>query len=136
MSKQGELNIDESTIDTVLAEDIDFSGKMHFSKELMIKGKFEGEIDSTGHLIVGSKAIAQAQVKASVVTNYGKVIGNVSAMERFELLNNASLTGDIDTPEIYIAIGCKFNGKCTMLEKRGEHHNHKEPEQTQKQEKK
>lgn len=57
-------NIDESMIDTVLADDIDFQRTMRFNKSLMIKGKFEGKIEATGHLIVGPKAILNADVKA------------------------------------------------------------------------
>ena len=41
--------IEEKDVDTVLAEDIDFSGTMKFKKSLMIKGKFDGEIDAEGN---------------------------------------------------------------------------------------
>jgi cytoskeletal protein CcmA (bactofilin family) len=117
MAKSGELHIDESMIDTVLAEDIDFAGTMRFSNSLMIKGKFQGDIDATGHLIIGPGAVASATIKAGVITNYGKIKGNVTATERLELLNNAQLNGDIVTPELIIESGCKFNGGCTMSEK-------------------
>ena len=36
--------IEESEIDTVLAEDIDFQGVLSFDKPLMVKGRFTGEI--------------------------------------------------------------------------------------------
>jgi cytoskeletal protein CcmA (bactofilin family) len=114
MSKENTLHIDESMIDTVLAEDIDFQGVMKFSKSLMIKGKFEGEIDANGHLIIGPNAIAKATIKAAVITNYGQVVGNVEGTERVELFNNAKLTGDIKTPELIIESGCLFNGHCGM----------------------
>ncbi|OHD54230.1 MAG: hypothetical protein A2Y33_13080 [Spirochaetes bacterium GWF1_51_8] len=123
MSKTAtDLNIDESMIDTVLAGDIDFNGTMKFSKELMIKGRFEGDIDATGHLIIGPDANVKATIKAGVITNYGKVNGNVTATERLELFKNASLTGDVDTPELVIENGCHYNGKCAMAEKKHEHH--------------
>ena len=35
--------IDENEIDTILAEDIDFTGALTFKKPLMIKGNFKGE---------------------------------------------------------------------------------------------
>lgn len=118
MAKDSILNIDESMIDTVLAEDIDFTGTMRFTKSLMIKGKFDGQIDATGHLIVGPGAVANAQIKAGVITNYGQINGNVECMEKLEFFNNAKLTGDIKTPELIIESGCTFNGNCVMVEKK------------------
>jgi cytoskeletal protein CcmA (bactofilin family) len=118
MSKTTDLNIDESMIDTVLAGDIDFNGTMRFSKELMIKGKFEGDIDATGHLIIGPDANVKATIKAGVITNYGRVTGNVTATERLELFKDASLNGDVDTPELVIENGCRYNGKCAMPDKK------------------
>ncbi len=110
-------NIDESMVDTVLADDIDFQGTMRFNKSLMIKGRFEGKIEATGHLIIGPKAVINADVKAGVVTNYGQIHGNVEGLERVELLHNAKLTGDIKTPDLIIETGCSFNGNCTMVPK-------------------
>ena len=76
--------IEEKDVDTVLADDIDFSGTMKFKKSLMIKGKFDGRIDADGHLILGPNAIVKAAIKAGVVTNYGKIIGNVEAIQKIE----------------------------------------------------
>ncbi len=118
MAKESGLQIDESMIDTVLAEDINFQGTMKFSKSLMIKGKFEGQIDATGHLIIGPNAAVTATIKAGVVTNYGQINGNVEGMERVELFNNAKLVGDIKTPELIIESGCNFNGNCVMTDKK------------------
>ncbi len=106
--------IDESAIDTVLADDIDFKGTLKFSRSLMIKGKFEGEIDATGHLIIGPNAVVNAKIKAGVITNHGEINGNVEATEKLEMFKGAKLTGDIKTPELYIENGCIFNGNCTM----------------------
>ncbi len=118
MPKDVALHIDESMIDTVLAEDINFQGTMKFSKSLMIKGKFEGQIDATGHLIIGPNAVTNATIKAGVITNYGQINGNVEGTERVELYNNAKLTGDIKTPELIIESGCTFNGNCVMSDKK------------------
>jgi len=107
-------SVEEKDVDTVLAEDIDFSGTMKFSNSLMIKGKFEGQIDAQGHLILGPDAIVKATIKAGVVTNYGKIIGNVEAIKKLELLKGAELNGDAKTPDIIIESGCIFNGKCAM----------------------
>jgi cytoskeletal protein CcmA (bactofilin family) len=106
--------IEEKDVDTVLAEDIDFSGTMKFKKSLMIKGKFEGQIDAEGHLILGPNAVIKATIKTGILTNYGKIIGNVEAIKKVELLKGAELNGDVKTPDLIVESGCILNGKCTM----------------------
>ncbi len=126
MAKNAELPFDESEIDTVLAQDINFSGTMRFSKSLMIKGKFDGDIDATGHLIIGPNAEVRATIKAGVITNYGTIHGNVTASEKLELFNKAKLNGDIETPDLIIESGCMYNGKCTMTKKGESSHSHQQ----------
>jgi cytoskeletal protein CcmA (bactofilin family) len=106
--------IEEKDIDTILAEDIDFSGTMKFKKSLMIKGKFDGRIDAEGHLILGPNSVVKAEIKAGVVTNYGKIVGNVEAIKKLELFKGAELNGDIQAPDLIIESGCIFNGNCSM----------------------
>lgn len=115
MVKNNETKIiEEKDVDTVLAEDIDFSGTMKFKNSLMIKGKFDGQIDAVGHLFLGPEAVIKATIKAGIVTNYGKIYGNVEAIKKLELLKGAELNGDVKTPDFIIESGCIFNGKCTM----------------------
>ncbi len=106
--------IEEKDIDTILAEDIDFSGTMKFEKSLMIKGKFDGQIDAEGHLILGPNSVVKAEIKAGVVTNYGKIVGNVEVIKKLELFKGAELSGDIKAPDLIIESGCIFNGNCSM----------------------
>jgi len=120
MAKSIITEIIESEIDTVLADDIAFNGVLKFSKSLMIKGKFEGQIEADGHLFLGPAAYVKAQIKVAKLTSYGKIDGNVFAKERVELSKESQLNGDIVTPDLVIESGCKFNGKCSMEYKKAE----------------
>ncbi len=117
MSKTTITEILESEIDTVLADDIDFTGELKFSKSLMIKGKFDGKINADGHLFIGPNAHVKAEIKTGKLTCYGKIDGPVFAKERIELSKESILNGDVTTPDIIIESGCKFNGRCIMDEK-------------------
>lgn len=132
--KEHSAEFDESLVDTVLAQDINFSGTMRFSKSLMIKGKFEGDIDATGHLIIGHNAVVNATIKAGVITNFGQINGNVTALEMLELHDNARLNGDIETPDLIIESGCSYTGRCTMTKRQGgSDHSHSSSSQSQAQ---
>ena len=137
MAKEKELNNKESEeekeIQTILADDIDFTGNLKFTTSLKIKGKFSGEIDSTGHLFIGKDANVKANVKVRFITIYGKVKGNVEASEKIELFSGAELIGDIKTPDFIIQSGCVFNGNCVMVTKdKSMHHAPVEEEKTKK----
>ncbi len=108
---------EEKNIKTILSEDIDYTGTLKFSTSLKIKGKFKGEINSTGHLYIGKKAFVEANIKVKNITIYGKIKGNVEAFDKIKLLSNAELVGDVKTPDIIIQSGCVFNGNCIMVQR-------------------
>jgi len=108
-------DIDESDIDTILAEDIDFEGDLSFRKPLMIKGKFKGRVDATSDLFVGENAVVEATIKAGTVSTKGRIIGDISATSRVELFSTAQVDGDVAAPDFVMESGCVFNGKCRMI---------------------
>ncbi len=108
-------SVEETTLDTVLADDIDFTGVLQFSKPLMIKGKFTGEIKATGDLYIGDLAEVNAKIEANAVSLKGKVKGNIVALDRVELFATARVDGDITAPDIVMESGCRFNGICSMV---------------------
>ena len=114
MSEVTIQNVDEADIDTILAEDIDFTGKLTFQDPLMIKGKLKGEINATGDLYIGENAKVEAKVTANTVSLKGKIKGNVVAHTRVELFSSATVDGDISTPNVVMESGSRFNGICNM----------------------
>ncbi len=107
-------HIDESSIDTVLAGDIDFTGSLNFKDSLLIKGKFKGNIDAEGELYVDQSAVVEAQIAADIVSLKGKVKGDIFADTRVELYKTSCVEGDITAPDVIMESGCKFNGICRM----------------------
>ncbi|RKX90942.1 MAG: cell shape determination protein CcmA [Spirochaetes bacterium] len=114
-------DMDEADIDTILADDIDFTGNLNFDKSLMIKGKFKGDIHADGALYIDKDAYVEARVEADVVSLKGTVKGDVFAYTRVELFSSAMVDGDITAPDVIMESGCRFNGICKMEspEKRG-----------------
>jgi cytoskeletal protein CcmA (bactofilin family) len=106
--------VEENMIDTILADDIDFTGVVSFDKPLMVKGKINGEIDAKGDFYVDEGAEVEARIKANIVSAKGKINGNIEVHAKVELFSTAVVTGDIITPEIEIESGALFNGNCIM----------------------
>jgi cytoskeletal protein CcmA (bactofilin family) len=109
--------LEDEDFDTILSEDIDFSGTLNFEKSFLIRGKVSGEISARGLLVVDEDAVVNANINASQVIIRGAVKGNVNAAEKVELTITGKLIGNVTAPEIFMETGCTFNGQCTMTEK-------------------
>ena len=99
---------------TLLAKDVDFKGVVNFDGTVRIDGRVEGEIHTTGTLIVGEHAVIKGIVSAAVLMNSGRINGTITAVERIQILKPGVLVGDIRTPSIAIEEGSHFHGMCDM----------------------
>ena len=109
--------MDDDDFDTILSQDIDFSGTLNFEKPFLIRGKLSGDIIARGILVVDEEAVVEANINASRVIIRGSVKGNVFASEKVEVTITGKLVGNVTAPEIFMETGCVFNGRCTMTEK-------------------
>jgi cytoskeletal protein CcmA (bactofilin family) len=109
--------MEDTDFDTILSEDIDFSGTLHFEKPFLIRGKVSGEINASGLLVVDESAVVNANIYALRVLVRGQVKGDVTAAEKVEVALTGKLLGNITAPEIFMETGCVFNGRCTMTGK-------------------
>jgi len=99
---------------TFLGKGADFKGVMSFDGTIRIDGRVEGEIHTTGTLIVGEHAVIQGTVSVGVLMNSGKINGTITAIEKIQILKPGVLVGDIRTPVIAIEEGSRFHGMCDM----------------------
>lgn len=111
-------SVEETELDTILADDIDFTGELSFKKPLMIKGSFKGQIKASGDLYIGDEATVEAQISANLVSLKGSVKGNITAERRVELFSMSRVDGDITAPEIVMESGARFTGMCRMEERK------------------
>jgi cytoskeletal protein CcmA (bactofilin family) len=98
----------------VLSSDVEIKGIVKFQHDLIVDGKIEGDIQSTGNLTIGENARIKAEVKTGSVIVYGKVHGNLTAVDRVELKSSAEVVGDIKAKILTIEAGAIFVGKSTV----------------------
>jgi cytoskeletal protein CcmA (bactofilin family) len=99
---------------TLLAKDVDFKGVVNFDGTVRVDGRVEGEIHTTGMLIVGEHAVIKGVVSAGILMNSGNINGTITAVEKIQILKPGVLVGDIRTPLIAIEEGSHFHGMCDM----------------------
>ncbi len=103
-----------SSTRNVLSSDVEIKGTVKFQHDLIVDGKIEGDIQSTGNLTIGENARIKAEVKTGSVIVYGKIHGNLTAAERVELKSSAEVVGDIKAKVLTIDAGAIFVGKSTV----------------------
>jgi len=104
-----------ASISTFLGSDSSIEGAIEFQGTMRLDGRVKGKISSNGGtLIVGEKAVIQADIIAGVIIVMGEVSGTINAAERLEVYPPGRLNGDIQAAVISIEPGGILNGNCTM----------------------
>jgi cytoskeletal protein CcmA (bactofilin family) len=99
---------------TFLSKGVDFRGILNFDGTIRIDGRVEGEITTSGTLIIGEQAIIKGVISAGVLITSGKVNATVTATAKIQIQKPGILIGDIRTPGISIEDGAHFHGMCDM----------------------
>ncbi|RJP58416.1 MAG: polymer-forming cytoskeletal protein [Candidatus Auribacter fodinae] len=106
--------------ETILSDDTRFKGSLEFSNKLIINGKFEGNLQSKGTLMIGASGEVKAEIKVGSVIIDGKVWGNITADDKIELKASAELYGDIKARRLVISEGATFIGQSDVSPNRQE----------------
>ena len=101
-------------INGFIGKGVNISGKLSFDGVVRIDGRFEGEIDATGTLIVGADAVIEAKIKVATALVSGEIRGDIEAASKVELVSPGKFYGNIKTNKIIIGEGSLFEGKCEM----------------------
>lgn len=99
---------------TFLGRGADFKGILNFDGTIRIDGRVEGEVHTTGTLIIGEQAVIKGTLSVGTLMTSGKINGTVTATSKIQILKPGLLIGDIRTPGISIEDGAHFHGMCDM----------------------
>ena len=101
-------------VSAFVGEGVEFKGVISYQGTVRIDGQLEGEIHTDGVLIVGRGAVIEAKVEAGTIVCQGRIVGDVMAREKIQLLSPAVLDGSVKTPSLSMEEGVLFNGTCEM----------------------
>jgi cytoskeletal protein CcmA (bactofilin family) len=99
---------------TFFGPNVTIDGTITGSEPVVVEGTIRGKINLASDLRIGTHARIEAAVHAKNVTVEGKVTGDISADDRLELVQSATVDGNIKAPKIIVAEGAKFRGSVDM----------------------
>jgi len=108
---------DQPKTDELINIEAGMEGSLKFNSpiNLRISGKFEGELETKGVLIIGEKADVKAKtIKGDNITIEGKVKGDIISSKRLELSATARVIGNVEAPILVIQEGAMLKGDCSM----------------------
>jgi len=94
-----------------LGTGLTFKGEVAGEGDFHIAGRFEGDINVTGRVLVGEGADVDANINARAIVVGGTVRGNLSAVTRVEILPTGVLTGTLRTGSFSAADGAEVKGE-------------------------
>jgi cytoskeletal protein CcmA (bactofilin family) len=93
---------------TLIDTDALFEGTLA-GKDARILGRFKGDIEIKGRLILGESSVVEAKVLAETAEIAGEFKGEIVA-ERLLLLEKARVTGTFDAKILSVREGAQMNG--------------------------
>lgn len=105
--------------ETIIAEGVKVEGDFTSQGNVTIDGHVSGNVATTGDIVIGERAMIDADVSAVNATVAGRVKGILRVSERLDLSASARVQGDVEARVVSMAPGCVLNGKMTMSEEAG-----------------
>ncbi len=99
---------------TVIARDTIVEGEVSGSRPVRVEGSLKGSVRLAASLEVAAGAVAEADVRATVVRVAGTVTGNIAASELVELMASAVVNGDVMAPALHVVEGARLEGRVQM----------------------
>ena len=101
-------------VDTIIGQQTQISGDLHFSGGLHIDGQVKGNViankDAASVLTVSEHGRIEGDVRVPNVFLNGSVTGDVRCEERIELAAKARVNGDVYYNLIEMVMGAEVNG--------------------------
>jgi cytoskeletal protein CcmA (bactofilin family) len=98
----------------ILSSDVEITGSVKFTNDLLVDGRIDGQISSDGNLTIGENAKIKAEIKTASVIVHGKVHGNITVTDRVELRAGSEVVGDIKAKILFVEASAVFVGKSEV----------------------
>ena len=110
---QASASASSSKIETVIGPNCSMNGTLQSDGGIRIEGTFDGQIRTTGNLVIADSAKVIAEVQAYNVVISGSLKGNITA-NRIEITETGKLWGDLNVNSLLLSEGAYLRGQTNM----------------------
>jgi len=98
--------------ESLIAADITIEGKIEGGGSVRIAGKFKGDVNVQGDLMIEAGAKLTGGVRADKVTIAGELEGNVEQASLVDLQRTGVVIGDLNAGSLTVAAGARLRGQA------------------------
>ena len=102
-------------VETIIGKSITFEGNLKGTGSIKIEGKFHGDNDIQGDIIISAGAEYTGDIKATNVTCSGTINGNIALSNQLYLTATAQVNGDVAVKAFVVDEGASLTGNCKMI---------------------
>lgn len=102
--------INEDEVDTILNNDITFSGILEAESDLLIKGNFSGRLICHDELYISPEAVVDAEIDALSISCRGTLKGTARAKQSIRILAGSNVSARLEAPDVVIEDKDCFRG--------------------------
>lgn len=106
---------DDISINSIIGNGSSIRGDIKINGFMRIDGDLEGNLETTGNVLVGENARIAGNITARSITVGGIIKGNVVAPEQVHLLPSSVVIGDIQTRRFQADENVIVHGHCISL---------------------
>ena len=97
--------IDENTV---------LKGSINAQSDIRIDGKLEGDVQTTGKVVIGKEALVNGKVLCANADIEGTFKGNLTVSGTLTLKTGSNIEGEVHIQKLTVDSGAIFNANCSM----------------------
>lgn len=106
---------DDININTLIGPGSAVAGSIRVAGFVRVDGDIDGDLETTGRVIIGENARINGNIIASAVIVGGIVVGSIVAQESVKLFSSAAVIGDVVSRKVQIDEGVIIQGMCISI---------------------
>ncbi len=91
-------------------------GNITSDGDIRVDGEIEGEITTTGRVVLGKSSIVNGTITCPNAEISGQFTGKLIIEDTLSIKDTAKVSGEITTTKLAIEVNAVFNGSCNMKE--------------------
>jgi cytoskeletal protein CcmA (bactofilin family) len=89
-------------------------GTVIADSDIRIDGQVEGDVQSTGKVVIGEKGLVKGTVSCQNAEIMGSLEGKITVMQTLALRATSRIKGEVNTQTLIVEPNAVFNGTCSM----------------------
>ena len=99
---------------TIIGIGMHINGALVSGDDIRIDGQFNGELITSGKIVISKEGLIDGNIKGKDITIHGKAKGDYEAINNFHIAPGGFFEGFVNTKHLNVTETACFNGTCVV----------------------